>query len=168
MAVGSIAPNITPGEVEPDFVQSLREHPWYDERFYGPDGQGPITAALDEIDVPFLAVVSQNVMLHAGWIRGVPGVPSPAASDSSSCHSHYYPFFYEFCLDDQVAFFDRWLKDDEDACSWTGRELPLRHPHRSWTVHLALTPPPGRHLERSYSSASRCLDRRCPTRASER
>lgn len=106
----SVTPNVTPGETAGDFVQELREHPLDDRDFYGPDGDGPLTAALEEIDVPFLTAVSQNATLHA---RG--GFEAFRASPSVDkrllvVDSHYYQFFYEWCLDDLVDFFDQWLK----------------------------------------------------------
>ena len=161
---GSIAPNITPGEVEPDFVQSLREHPWYDDGFYGPDGEGPITAALDEIDVPFLAVVSQNATLHArGGFEAFRESPSPEKR-LLVVDSHYYPFFYEFCLDDQVAFFDRWLKDDEDALADRPRvRFSILTGHGQFTWRDAPTwPPPGTELLVLHLDASTGVARHEP------
>ena len=110
----SVEPNLTPGESAPDFLQGLRDHPFEDDDFYGPDGTGPLTAALDEIDVPFLTAVSQNATLHArGGFEAFRA--SPAAKRLLVVDSHYYPFFYEWCTDDLVAFFDHWLKGDESA-----------------------------------------------------
>ncbi len=157
---GSIAPNITPGEVEPDFVQALREHPLYDESFYGPDGDGPISAALDEIDLPFLTAVSQNAALHARG--GFEAFREGSSPDKRLLvvDSHYYPFFYEWCLDDLVAFFDRWLKDDEAALA---DRPPVRYAlltgHGEFIWRDAPTwPPPGAeqlvlHLDASTGGA---------------
>ena len=166
---GSVTPNITPGEVEPDFVQALREHPLYDESFYGPDGDGPITAALDEIDLPFLTAVSQNATLHArGGFEAFRECPSPDKR-LLVVDSHYYPFFFEWCLDDLVAFFDRWLKDDEAALADRPRvRYALLTGHGEFTWRDAPTwPPPGAeqlvlHLDASTGGARH--DHRARTR----
>ena len=110
----SITPNVTPGESPPDFVQQLREHPLDDDEFYGTEGTGPRTAALAEIDLPFLAVVSQNATLHArGGFEAFRDAPS-VGKRLLVVDSHYYPFFYESSLDDLLAFCDQWLKDDAE------------------------------------------------------
>ncbi len=146
---GVVTSNSTPGEVVPDFVQALREHPFDDGSFYGPDGNGPITAALDDIDVPFLAAVSQNATLHArGGFEAFRECPS---SDKQLLvvDSHYYPFFFEWCLDDLVAFFDRWLKDGEPALVERSRvryALLIGHGEFTWREAPTWPPPGAEHL----------------------
>jgi predicted acyl esterase len=140
---GAVTSNVTPGEVAPDFVQALREHPFYDENFYGPDGNGPISAVLDDIDLPFLTAVSQNATLHSrGGFEAFRQCPS---SDKQLLvvDSHYYPFFFEWCLDDLVAFFDRWLKDDAPELVERPRvRYALLTGHGEFTWREATTWPP--------------------------
>ena len=156
----SVAPNITPGEVAPDFVQMLREHPLYDERFYGRDGDGPISAELDQIDLPFLTAVSQNATLHAhGGFEAFRQCPSPDKR-LLVVDSHYYPFFFKWCLDDLFAFFDRWLKGDGAALNHRPRvRYALLTGQGTFAWREAPTwPPPGAeplelHLDASTGAA---------------
>ena len=141
----SVEPNLTPGETAPDFLQALRDHPFDDPTFYGPDGDGPLTAALDEIDLPFLTAVSQNATLHPrGGFEAFLASPAPAKR-LLVVDSHYYQFFYDWCLDDLVAFFDHWLKGDAEA---DADRPPVRYAmltgHGEFEWHDAPSwPPPG-------------------------
>ena len=164
---GSVAPNITPGEVEPDFVQVLREHPLYDESFYGPDGDGPISAALDEIDLPFpYRGQPKRDTPRPRRFRGVPRVPVTRQATPRR-RLALLPVLLRV-----VPRRPRGLLRPvaEGRRGGTGRPTacPLHAPHRARRVHLAGRAHLAAARRGATGAASRRLDGRRPTRATER
>ena len=95
-----------------DFVAELAAHPFDEPDFYGSGGQGPQSADFSQVEVPFLAAVSQTATLHgrAGF---------EAFRSASSPHrqlvvvaANYFSFLYRECRQLQFDFFDRFLKDE--------------------------------------------------------
>lgn len=140
-----VTANVTPGEQPTDFLQTLRDHPFDDPDFYGPDGDGPVSADLAAIDIPFLTSVSQNATLHArGGFEAFRESPSPDKR-LLVVDGYYYPFFYRHCLDDLFDFFDHWLKGQPSRAE---PDNPVRYSlltgHGRFEWRQAPTwPPPG-------------------------
>lgn len=106
-----------------DLIEDMLAHPFDEPEFYGPQGNGPLSADFNRITTPFLTAVSQTGVLHAR-------AGFEAFSRSPSSHkrlvvvdANYFPFLYRDCLEDQFAFFDRWLKERDDE---TTNRPPVR------------------------------------------
>jgi predicted acyl esterase len=104
-----------PGTPAVDFLGGLLAHPFDDEVYYGPKGEGPRSPTLEEIDIPFLTAVSQTGVLHgrAGF-EVFTRSPAPF-KQLLVVDGTYFAYMYEDCLEDQFRFFDRFLRHDEDA-----------------------------------------------------
>jgi predicted acyl esterase len=93
-----------------DFIGGMIDHPW-DGAYYG--GEGLVSADFASIDIPVLTAVSQTMMLHArAGFEAFSQLPSPSKR-LLVVDAAYSSYVYEDCLPDQVAFFDRFLKGNE-------------------------------------------------------
>ena len=104
-----------PGSPNVDFLGGLVDHPFDDASYYGPEGEGPRSPALEQVEIPFLTAVSQTGVLHgrAGF-EAFNRSPAPF-KQLLVVDGTYFAYMYEDCLDDQFRFFDRFLKGDESA-----------------------------------------------------
>jgi putative CocE/NonD family hydrolase len=97
-----------------NLIDNMLAHPFDDPEFYGPQGDGPLSADFSRITVPFLTAVSQTGVLHAR--AGFEAfIQSPSLYKRLvMVDANYFKFLYQDCLKDQFAFFDRWLKGIDD------------------------------------------------------
>jgi predicted acyl esterase len=97
-----------------DLIDNMLAHPFDDPEFYGPQGDGPLSADFSRITVPFLTAVSQTGVLHAR--AGFEAfIQSPSLYKRLvMVDANYFKFLYQDCLEDQFAFFDLWLKGIDD------------------------------------------------------
>jgi predicted acyl esterase len=106
-----------------DLINDMLAHPFDEPEFYGPQGNGPLSADFRRITVPFLTAVSQTGVLHARAGFEVFGQSPSPDKRLVVVDANYFPFLYRDCLEDQFAFFDRWLKGrDAD----TTKKPPVR------------------------------------------
>ena len=99
-------------------IDDMLAHPFDDPEFYGPQGNGPLSADFNRITTPFLTAVSQTGVLHArAGFEAFSRSPSPYKR-LVVVDANYFKFLYQDCLEDQFAFFDRWLKGIDDQTTF--------------------------------------------------
>jgi len=97
-----------------NLIDDMLAYPFDDPDFYGPQGDGPLSADFSRITVPFLTAVSQTGVLHArAGFEAFIQSPSPYKR-LVVVDANYFKFLYQDCLKDQFAFFDRFLKGIQD------------------------------------------------------
>jgi predicted acyl esterase len=137
-----------------DTLAQLRAHP-FDDESYCSGTPGPVSPAVEAVTVPALIAVSQTATLHA---RG----GFEAFERTGSTHrslvvvdGHYYPFFYEECLEEQIAFMDRWLRGVPVAEEPPPVRYALRVGEGAYEWDSAETwPPAGASWSRLYLDAA--------------
>jgi uncharacterized protein len=147
-----------------DTLQALRDHP-FDGEFYGPTTDGPVTPDIESVDIPAMIAVSQAATLHA---RG--GFEAFARCRSKDrtlvvVDGHYYPFFYDECVDAQICFMDRWLRGEGANGPDPAVTYALRTGAGTYQWQTAPDwPPPEVTWQRLYFDAGHVLSHRATTR----
>jgi uncharacterized protein len=108
-------------------IDDMLAHPFDEPEFYGPQGNGPLSPDFNRITTPFLTAVSQTGVLHArAGFEAFSRSPSPYKR-LVVVDANYFKFLYQDCLEDQFAFFDRWLKGiDNETTSLTPVRMIMR------------------------------------------
>jgi predicted acyl esterase len=104
-----------PGSAAVDFIGGLQAHPFDDESYYGPEGEGPRSPDLEQIEIPFLTAVSQTGVLHGRAGFEVFTRSRAPYKQLLMVDGTYFAYMYIDCLEQQFRFFDRFLKGEQDA-----------------------------------------------------
>jgi predicted acyl esterase len=137
-----------------DLVGGMHEHPFDDPSYYGPSGTGPLSADFSRVTVPVLTAVSQTASLHgrAGF---------EAFRELASEHKQllvvdatYFSFLFRECLEEEMAFFDRFLKGIQPARNPAPVRFIMRTGHGTFEWREEETwPVPGTRYESWFLDA---------------
>jgi len=136
-----------------DFMGELRRHPYDDPDAYGPDGKVAAGADYAAIRVPALVAVSQGLMVHArGGFEAFREIPG-GRTELVVAPGDYFRSMYADCLEQQFAFFDRYLKGADcplQPVRFAVRTGPDQHEWR----YAETWPPPGTQYRTLYLDAA--------------
>ena len=127
-----VLPNQCPGAQMVDLVGNLVDHPFDDPADFGPRGKVLAGADYEHLTVPFLTAVSMASTIHGragveAFTQATGAVRRLLVVDAS-----YFRFLYEDCLEDQVAFFERFLKGRDDVELGAPVRMVMRTGHGGW------------------------------------
>jgi uncharacterized protein len=128
----------------------MAAHPFDDPQHYGPDGDVFCGADYSKIHVPFLTVVCTASTLHGrGGAEAFMSCPS-SHKELLVLDSNYRPLMHGECMAQQIAFFDRFLKEDTSAPTFPPVRITVRTPDGGFEWREETQWPPADTEYRAY------------------